>query len=72
MVFWEDILAINEAAEILHIPVSSVDKLAQEGRVPSQKVGCYGRFHRMTLLNWISGEMKFDDKKNNLRSLEFS
>ena len=35
----DDILTIDEAAELLRIPHSSVYKLAQEGSCPSQKVG---------------------------------
>ena len=34
-----DILTVAEAAELLKIPRSSVYKLAQEGKIPAQKVG---------------------------------
>ena len=52
-----EILTVEEAAELLKIPRSSVYKLAQEGRIPAQKVGRHWRFHRATLLKWIAGEL---------------
>ncbi|MDD5368165.1 MAG: helix-turn-helix domain-containing protein [Anaerolineaceae bacterium] len=51
-----DILTIEEVAAYLRIPVSSVYKLAQEGKIPAQKVGRHWRFHRLTLEKWITGE----------------
>ncbi len=48
-----DILTVEEAAELLKIPRSSVYKLAQEGIIPAKKVGRHWRFHRQTILNWI-------------------
>ena len=67
-----DILTVDEAAELLKIPRSSVYKLAQEGKLPAQKVGRHWRFHRITLLRWISGTIKFDGKKNDKGDLNFS
>jgi excisionase family DNA binding protein len=52
-----DILTVDEAAELLKIPRSSVYKLAQQGKIPAQKVGRHWRFHRATLLKWIAGEL---------------
>lgn len=52
-----DILTVDEAAELLKIPRSSVYKLAQQGKIPGQKVGRHWRFHRATLLKWIAGEL---------------
>jgi excisionase family DNA binding protein len=51
-----DILTVDEAAELLKIPRSSVYKLAQQKRIPAQKVGRHWRFHRETLINWIAGK----------------
>jgi excisionase family DNA binding protein len=48
-----DILTVEEAAELLKIPRSSVYKLAQEGKIPAKKVGRHWRFHRQTIVNWI-------------------
>jgi len=52
-----DILTVDEAAELLKIPRSSVYKLAQQGKIPGQKVGRHWRFNRTTLLKWIAGEL---------------
>jgi len=58
-----DILTIDEAAELLRIPRSTVYKLAQQDRIPAQKVGRQWRFHRRTLEKWIAGEVQFDGEK---------
>ncbi len=50
-----EILTVEEAADLLKIPRSSVYKLAQQGKIPAQKVGKHWRFNRKTLLNWIAG-----------------
>jgi excisionase family DNA binding protein len=49
-----EIMTIHEVADFLRIPVSSVYKLAQAGKIPAQKVGRHWRFHRQTLVNWIA------------------
>ena len=50
-----DILTVDEAAELLKIPRSSVYKLAQQGKIPAKKVGRHWRFHRQTIVNLIAG-----------------
>jgi excisionase family DNA binding protein len=52
-----DILNVDEAAHLLRIPRSSVYKLAQEGKIPAQKVGKHWRFYRPILVKWIAGEL---------------
>lgn len=49
-----EIMTVNEAAEFLRVPVSTIYMLAQKGKIPSQKVGRHWRFHRGTLINWIA------------------
>ena len=49
----ESIMTIGELAEYLKIPKSTVYKLAQEGKIPCQKVGRQWRFHREAIDNWI-------------------
>ena len=49
-----DILTVEEAADFLRIPVSTVYRLAQSGRIPAQKVGRHWRFYRPTLVNWMA------------------
>ncbi len=66
------IITIEEAAELLQIPVSSVYKLAREGKIPAQKVGKHWRFHRATLLTWVSGPANFEGKKPGRGGADFS
>ena len=49
------VLTVDEAAEYLRIPKSSLYKLAQEGKIPAQKVGRHWRFHKATLEMWLAG-----------------
>jgi excisionase family DNA binding protein len=67
-----DVLTVEEAADLLKIPRSSIYKLAQEGRIPAQKVGRHWRFHRATLLKWVAGQANFEGKKSDVGSLDFS
>jgi len=68
-----EVMTIDEAAKYLRIPLSSLYRLAQEGKVPCQKVGRHWRFHRQSLANWIAkGHVSFDDKKPNDSGLDFS
>jgi len=67
-----DVLTVEEAAGLLKIPRSSIYKLAQEGRIPAQKVGRHWRFHRVTLLKWVAGQANFEGKKSDAGSLDFS
>jgi excisionase family DNA binding protein len=69
-----DIFTVEETANYLKIPVSSVYKLAQEGRIPAQKVGRHWRFNRTALDQWISGNYRFHGKEGNDtdKGLDFS
>lgn len=44
-----DILNIKEVADFLRIPVSTIYKLAQDGKVPAIKVGKHWRFLKKDL-----------------------
>lgn len=48
-----DVLTLNEVAEYLRIPRSTAYKLAQEGKIPGQKVGRHWRFHRRIIDTWL-------------------
>ena len=48
-----DVLTLNEVAEYLRIPRSTAYKLAQEGKIPGQKVGRHWRFRRETVQSWL-------------------
>jgi len=48
-----DILTIQETSGYLRVPLRSLYKLAQEGKIPCQKVGRHWRFHRGALDRWL-------------------
>lgn len=48
-----DVLTLNEVAEYLRIPRSTAYKLAQEGKIPGQKVGRHWRFRRTVVEKWL-------------------
>ena len=49
----DSIMTIEEVAKYLKIPKSTVYILAQEGKMPCQKVGRHWRFHKEAIDNWI-------------------
>jgi len=49
----DSVMTIAELAEYLKISRSTLYKLAQEGRVPGQKVGRHWRFHRDAIDRWL-------------------
>ena len=51
------VMTVAEVAEYLRIPRASVYKLAQQGRIPCQKVGRHWRFRRAAVDMWLSREM---------------
>jgi len=55
----ESIMTIEEVADYLKIPKSTVYKLAQEGKIPCQKVGRHWRFRHETIDQWL------DEKSSN-------
>jgi excisionase family DNA binding protein len=59
-----DILTVDETAALLKIPRSSVYKLAQQGKIPAQKVGRHWRFYRPKLVKWVAGELTFTISEN--------
>jgi len=48
-----EIMTIGEAAQYLRISRSSLYKVAQEGRIPCQKVGRHWRFRKQALDRWL-------------------
>lgn len=48
-----DVLTIDDLAEYLKIAKSTLYKLAQEGKLPGQKVGKHWRFHRDAVDEWL-------------------
>lgn len=50
------VLTIDDLVVYLKLPKSTVYKLAQEGKIPGQKVGRHWRFHRETIDHWLSND----------------
>ena len=48
-----EVMIISEAAQYLRISLSSLYKLAQEGRIPCQKVGRHWRFRKEAIDRWL-------------------
>ena len=48
-----DVMTIDELAAYLQLSKSTLYKLAQEGKVPGQKVGKHWRFHRTAVDRWL-------------------
>lgn len=68
-----EIMTIEEAAKYLRVPLSSLYRLAQDGKVPCQKVGRHWRFLRQSLATWVANEhLSFDEKKPKTPRLDFS
>lgn len=48
-----EVMTIDDLAWYLQVSKSSLYKLAQEGRVPGQKVGRHWRFHKEVIDEWL-------------------
>jgi excisionase family DNA binding protein len=48
-----DVMTIDDLATYLQVSKSSLYKLAQDGKVPGQKVGKHWRFRKDTIDNWL-------------------
>jgi excisionase family DNA binding protein len=58
------VMTIEEASKYLRIPLSSLYKLAQEGKIPCQKVGRHWRFRKETIDRWLDERSVFSNKSN--------
>ena len=47
------VMTIEELSDYLKIPRSTLYKLAQEGKVPCQKVGRHWRFRKEAIDQWL-------------------
>ena len=50
------VMTIAEVAEYLRIPRASVYKLAQQGRIPRQKVGKHWRSRKEAIDRWLESD----------------
>lgn len=57
-----DVLTIEELADYLKIPKSTLYKLVREGKVPSQKVGRHWRFRKEAIDRWLENTRSDDDE----------
>ena len=51
-----EIMTIEELSSYLKIPKSTLYKLAQEGKLPGQKIGKQWRFGKSAIDRWINDE----------------
>jgi excisionase family DNA binding protein len=49
----DSVMTIGELSKYLKISKSTLYKLAQEGKLPSQKIGRHWRFHRDAVDTWL-------------------
>lgn len=49
----ESVMTIDDLSVYLKVPKSTLYKLAQEGKVPGQKVGRHWRFHKVAVDGWL-------------------
>jgi excisionase family DNA binding protein len=52
----EEVLTVEEAAELLRSDAATVISMAEAGTLPGRKVGDDWRFVRAALMRWLSGE----------------
>jgi excisionase family DNA binding protein len=52
-----EVMTIDDLAANLQVSKSSLYKLAQDGRVPGQKVGRHWRFLRTTIDRWLGDDI---------------
>lgn len=61
-----EILTIEELAVYLKVAKSTLYKLAQEGRLPAQKVGRHWRFQKQAIDRWLgdrNGDKRSDPNR---------
>lgn len=58
------VMTIEEASKYLQIPLSSLYKLAQAGKIPCQKVGRHWRFRKETIDHWLDENHTNELKKD--------
>ncbi len=54
----EQVMTIDELSAYLKVAKSTLYKLAQEGKVPGQKVGKHWRFSRPAIDEWLRSQPK--------------
>lgn len=54
----QQVMTIDELAEYLQVAKSTLYKLAQDGKVPGQKVGKHWRFRKEAIDRWLDQREK--------------
>lgn len=57
------VMTIDDLATYLQVAKSTLYKLAQEGKVPGQKVGKHWRFHKEVIDRWL-GENRDTEREH--------
>jgi excisionase family DNA binding protein len=52
----DEVLTLEEAAELLRLPSKSVEAIAAAGELPGREIGGEWRFSRKSILRWLAGE----------------
>src|SRR5687767_14792862 len=63
----DPILTVEELMAYLKLPKSTVYKLAQEGKIPGQKVGRHWRFSRAIIDQWLGASIQSDGMQGGKR-----
>jgi excisionase family DNA binding protein len=48
-----DIMTIEELSAYLKVSISTLYKLAREGKIPANKIGRHWRFHKQAIDRWL-------------------
>ncbi|GAP40853.1 helix-turn-helix domain-containing protein [Flexilinea flocculi] len=64
------VLTIEEASKYLRIPLSTLYKLAQDGKIPCQKVGRHWRFRKERIDNWLDDTIAKSKKQTPINNEE--
>jgi excisionase family DNA binding protein len=64
------VLTIEEASKYLRLPLSSLYKLAQNGKIPCQKVGRHWRFRKEAIDRWLDDRSAISYKSTSHQSSE--
>ena len=64
------VLTIEEASRYLRIPLSTLYKLAQDGKIPCQKVGRHWRFRKERIDNWLDDTITKSKKQTSIDNEE--
>jgi excisionase family DNA binding protein len=52
----EEVLTVDEAADLLRSDAATVTSMAEKGTLPGRKVGDDWRFARAAILRWLEGD----------------